>query len=153
MTQTMFPARDDRDARRDALRDARRGERTTRHDVHALVQRHVDEVVRRLGLRPGVNVEWPARARVTPAVAGAITDALEESLGRLADHEGLTSAFVSVSWRDETVEVCVVHDGRAPASRVHPPVAHLDEATGVERDIDDYGPVGTCQWWSIPTDL
>jgi hypothetical protein len=145
MTQTIAPTPGDQ--------DARRGERTTRHDVHALVQRHVDEVARRLGLRPGVDVEWPTRERVTPPVAAAIADALEESLGGLADHVGVTSAFVSLRWRDDTVELCVVDDGRAPASRVNLPVAHLDEATGVERDIDDYGPVGTCQWWSIPTDL
>jgi hypothetical protein len=138
MAQTMAPAR---------------GERTTRHDIHAVVQRHVDDVARRLGVRPGVHVDWPARARVPAAVTAAIADALDESLGTLADHDGLTSAFVSVTWRAETVEVCVVDDGRPPASRAARPATHVDDASGVEHDIDDYGPVGTCQWWSIPTDL
>jgi hypothetical protein len=122
----------------------------SRHEIHALAQRAIDDIEPRLGLRPDVHLDWPSRTRVAVPVARAIGDALTESLGRLADHDGTTSAFVSIVWREETVEVCVVDDGRAPSAHLD---AHLDEATGVEHDVDDYGPVGTCQWWSIPTDL
>jgi hypothetical protein len=119
----------------------------SRHEIHELVQRAIDEVEDRLGLRPDVQLDWPARTRVAASVAGAIGDAVAESLARVVDHDGTTSAFLTVSWREDTVEVCVVDDG----SDAH--AEHQEEATGVEHDVDDFGPVGTCQWWSIPTDL
>jgi hypothetical protein len=120
----------------------------SRHEIHELVQRMLDDAEGRLGLRPDVHLDWPARTRVPASVAGAVGDALAESLNRVADHEGTTSAFVSVSYRQDTVEVCVVDDGGAPG-----PAEHRDEGNGVEHDVEDYGPAGTCQWWSIPTDL
>jgi hypothetical protein len=126
---------------------------TSRHEMDELLRECLDDMQDRLGFRPEVHLDWPSRTRVPAAVGRAVRDALDESLARLVDHHGTTSAFASVAWRDETVEVCVVDDGRAPASREWRPTAHLDEATGVEHDVDDYGAVGTCQWWSIPMDL
>jgi hypothetical protein len=125
----------------------------SRHDVELLVRRCLDDVEGRLGFRPDVHLDWPSRTRVSVAVGHAVRDALDESLAQLGNHIGATSAFASVAWRDETVEVCVVDDGRPPANRLRRPAAHLDEATGLEHDVDDYGLVGTCQWWSIPMDL
>jgi hypothetical protein len=127
--------------------------RTSRHEMDELLRECVDDVEARLGFRPDVHLDWPCRTRVPAPVARAVRDALDESLDRLVGHDGTTSAFASVAWRADTIEICVVDDGRAPTARVRRSSAHLDEATGVEHDVDDYGAVGTCQWWSIPMDL
>jgi hypothetical protein len=118
-------------------------------DVERLARRCLDQC-QALPFRPHVHVEWPQDERTTAPVVDAVLDALTVSLAHLASHEGTTSAFVSVAWRADAIELCVVDDGRTCA---HLPGAHLDEATGVEHEVDDYGGVGICQWWSIPLDL
>ena len=49
-------------------------------------------------------------------------------------------------WRTDTVEVCVVDDG-IPTNRGDLGRSHLDAATGVEHDVDDFDDAGICQWW------
>lgn len=105
-----------------------------------------------LGFRPDIHLDWPDGASVTAAVARAVQDALDLSLARIADRGGSTSAIVSLVWRSDTVELCVVDDGRA-AGVDKREAAHLVDARGLEHDVDDFVDVGVCQWWSIPVDL
>jgi hypothetical protein len=127
--------------------------RTSRHEMDELLRHCLDEIEGPLGFRPDVHLDWPTRMQAPAVVARAVRDALDESLALLLTHRGTTSAFASIAWRDDTVEVCVVDDGRAAARRGRRSPLHEDDATGVEHEVDDYGPVGTCQWWSIPLDL
>ena len=117
----------------------------------------LDAAARVLGFRPDLQLDWPADLTVSGAVAGAVVDALAASLDQLTRHRGVTSAFVSVSYRRDAVEVCVVDDGRATrrSGGITGRMAadHQFEATGVAHDVDDFGAAGICQWWSIPVDL
>lgn len=119
--------------------------------IQRLVGECLDDVEVRLGFRPDVHLELHGGRGVSRTVAAAVRDALELSLARVANHRGSTSAFVSVAERHDTVEVCVVDDGEFDESPVTR--AWLVQACGVEHDIDDFGAVGVCQWWSIPLDL
>jgi hypothetical protein len=136
--------------------------RLTRHpalgerQIERLVAHGLDAVEPSLGFRPDVHLDWPAGRGATRGVLDAIRDALDLSLARVAAHRGTTSAFVSVAWRADTVEVCVVDDGTAdPAGRPGRGQldAHVDAPSGVEHDVDDFDGAGICQWWSIPSDL
>ncbi|HEX7096229.1 MAG TPA: hypothetical protein VF183_10125 [Acidimicrobiales bacterium] len=113
----------------------------------------------RLGFRPDVHLDWPPGTLVTPAVADAVQDALDISLERIATRGGSTSAIVSLAWRGDTIELCVVDDGcvaGAHGRRDVFGVPQLDariEVCGLEHDVDQFGDAGVCQWWSIPVDL
>ena len=120
--------------------------------IERLVDECLDAVEPSLGFRPEMHLDWPTGLSAPRTVIGAIRDALDVSLARVVHHRGCSSAFVSISWRSDTVEVCVVDDGTPPRSGRTGP-AHLDAASGVEHDVDDFDEAGICQWWSIPSDL
>jgi hypothetical protein len=122
------------------------------HIVERLVANCLDVVEPVLGFRPDVHLDWPPEQGVSRTVLDATREALDVSLARVAQHRGCTSAFVSLAWRTDTVEVCVVDDG-IPTNRGDLGRSHLDAATGVEHDVDDFDDAGICQWWSIPSDL
>jgi hypothetical protein len=124
----------------------------SRREIEHLVFDRVHDAAARLGFHPDIHMDWPPRMRVAAAVARALGDALDGSLALLAGHQDTHSAFVSVAWRTETVELCVVDDGRARRGALRASQC-IDDVSGLEHEVDDYGTNGTCQWWSIPLDL
>ena len=120
--------------------------------IERLVEDCLEATEAALGFRPDVYLDLPAGSRASRNVMRAITDALDVSLGRIAQRRGCSSVLVSVSWRGDTVEVCVVDDG-APSRPEALASERLDSATGVEHDVDHFDDAGICQWWSIPLDL
>jgi hypothetical protein len=125
----------------------------SRAEVEQLVEQCLADSAGALGFRPDLHLDWNELERAPMCVVRAAVDALVSSLVQLGTHRGTTSAFVSVSRREDTIELCVVDDGRPGRGSRAARLAHLDEATGVEHDVDDFGGVGICQWWSIPLDL
>jgi hypothetical protein len=125
---------------------------TSERSIERLVDGCLDAIEPALGFRPVMHLDWPAGTAVSREVLDAIRDALDVSLVRVAHRRECTGAFVSISWRRDTVEVCVVDDG-APARQAGFGLAHLDAASGVEHDVDHFDEAGICQWWSIPVDL
>lgn len=127
-------------------------------DMGRLLDRCLDAATAALGFRPDTHLDWPPGTPVTAAVAAAVQDAVGLSLERVAARGGSTSAIVSLAWRGDTVELCVVDDGCvvAPAGdRGDRDVAGVRQvdARGLEHDVDQFGDVGVCQWWSIPVEL
>ena len=125
--------------------------------MRRLLDRCVEAASGSLGFRPDIHLDWPPGTLVTAAVAGAVQDALDLSLERIAARGGSTSAFVSLAWRGDTIELCVVDDGCVTTTGEHggrdvAEVRQVD-ARGLEHDVDQFGDVGVCQWWSIPVEL
>jgi hypothetical protein len=126
--------------------------RLSAYETLRLVADCADDAVAGLGCRPVIHADWPDGTMLPACAVECVVEAVDAALLEAQHHIGVNTVVVTLEYRADTVEVCVVDNGWHPDVRRATGLV-IDDASGVERGIEEYEGHGTCQWWSIPFDV